>query len=309
MIGKIQRIPLREVWKHEAYDLTTWLEDNFEILNEIADLSLTSVEREKSAGKFSVDLVGEDESNNLVIIENQLEKSNHDHLGKLITYLTVLDAKSAIWIVSDPRPEHIQAISWLNESSSASFYLFKLEAIKIGESDPAPLLTLIVGPSEESRKTGETKKDLENRHISRTKFWAELLNYSKENLKLFSNISPGTGNWIATTSGRSGLQFVFRIYKDHGSVELYIDRGKEKGEENKQIFDFLAQHSNEINQGFGEPLDWDRSDGRRAFIIRKRLDIGGRDNVDKWPEICKSMVNAMSRLEKVLKPHIKNLPI
>ena len=92
MVGKIQRVPLRKVWKHEAYDFTRWLEENFDLLNEITELNLISVEREKSAGKFSVDLVGEDSENNLVIIENQLEKSNHDHLGKLITYLTVLDA-------------------------------------------------------------------------------------------------------------------------------------------------------------------------------------------------------------------------
>ena len=126
MIGKIKRVGLREVWKHEALDFTTWLEENIDVVSDIIDIELSNAEREASAGKFSVDLVAEDSSGNLVIIENQLEKSNHDHLGKVITYLTVLEAKIAIWIVSDPRPEHIRAISWLNESSSASFYLLKI---------------------------------------------------------------------------------------------------------------------------------------------------------------------------------------
>ena len=120
MIGKLQRVPLREVWPHEALDFTKWLENNIDVLNDAIDRSLSSPESEQSAGDFSVDLVAKDESGNLVIIENQLEKSDHDHLGKLITYLTAIGAKTAIWIVADPRPEHVGAISWLNESSAAS---------------------------------------------------------------------------------------------------------------------------------------------------------------------------------------------
>src|ERR1017187_8424057 len=146
MIGKIQRVPLREVWKHEALDLTKWLQDNIEVLNEPLDLSLSNAEREQSAGDFNVDLVAEEEGGGLVVIENQLEKSDHAHLGKLITYLTAIGAKKAVWIVAEPRPEHVAAITWLNEGSAAAFYLLKIEGIRIGDSDPAPLLTLIVGP-------------------------------------------------------------------------------------------------------------------------------------------------------------------
>ena len=113
-IEKLQRVPLREVWKHEAYDFTQWLQENLDILNDTLDLELTSAEREQAAGSFSIDLVAENNDGQTVIIENQLEKSNHDHLGKLITYLTAREASGAIWIVSEPRQEHINAISWLN---------------------------------------------------------------------------------------------------------------------------------------------------------------------------------------------------
>ena len=132
-----KRIKLRDVWKHEALNFTRWLEENVDVLNDALDLNLVSLEREQSAGefsKFSVDLVGEDTSGRLVVIENQLEKSDHDHLGKLITYLTSLEAHRAVSIVGDPRPEHVKAISWLNESNSADFYLVKVEAICIGDS-------------------------------------------------------------------------------------------------------------------------------------------------------------------------------
>ena len=146
------------MWKHEAHDFTTWLQDNIDILNDVIDINLVSAEREQSAGTFSIDLVAEDDSGSLIVVENQLEKTNHDHLGKIITYLTSISASTAIWIVSDARPEHINAINWLNESSSADFYLIKLEAIKIENSPAAALFTLIVGPSIEAKQVGATKK-------------------------------------------------------------------------------------------------------------------------------------------------------
>jgi len=149
-IGKLTRVPLREVWKHEAHDFTQWMEENIDVLNSVLDFDLVNVDREQAAGSFSVDLVAEDENGGTIIIENQLEKSNHDHLGKLITYLTAMSARAAIWIVSEPRPEHVAAVAWLNDSSSAAFYLIKVEAIRIGESPAAPLLTVIVGPSDDA---------------------------------------------------------------------------------------------------------------------------------------------------------------
>ena len=104
MIGRIQRVGLRDVWRHEALDFTKWLEENVDVLNEATDLQLSGVEREQAVGAFSVDLIAEDEDGRPVVIENQLEKSNHDHLGKLLTYLVGIEARKAIWIVADPSP-------------------------------------------------------------------------------------------------------------------------------------------------------------------------------------------------------------
>ena len=116
--------------KHEALDFTTWLQENLDVLNDTVDVSVSTARGEQTAGDFSVDLVAEDVAGDLVVIENQLERSDHDHLGKLLTYLVAIGAKKGIWIVADPRPEHVRTISWLNESSSASFYLLKVEAIR-----------------------------------------------------------------------------------------------------------------------------------------------------------------------------------
>ena len=308
MIEKLQRINLREVWKHEAHDFTQWLEQNIDVLNDVIDLDLSNAEREKAAGTFSVDLVAEDDMGNTVVIENQLEKSNHDHLGKVITYLTAIGAKVAIWIVADPRPEHVGAISWLNESSSASFYLLKVEAIKIGESAPAPLLTLIVGPSEEGREVGKTKKELAERHVLRQRFWKGLLDRAKPKTKLHAGISPSQYNWIGTGAGRSGLGYNYALTQHASTVELYIDRGKDCKEENEAIFNSLVKHQEEIEQAFGEPLEWERLETKRACRIVKRFSLGGyRDQDDKWPEIQEQMIDAMVRLEKALGPRIARL--
>jgi len=309
-IGKIKRIPLREVWPHEAQDFTHWLHDNIEILNEIIEIDLNSVGKEQSAGDFQVDILAEDESGDPVVIENQLEKSDHDHLGKLITYFTALDAKAAIWIVSEPRPEHINAINWLNESPSASFYLIQVEAVKIADSPPAPLLTLIVGPSEEGREIGQKKKEWVERERLRYRFWSQLLDRAREKTSLHANISPQRHNWIGTGAGKAGLGLNYAIRQNDSDVELYIDRGKGKREENLRIFNTLKQSQDEIEHEFGEPLEWEALEGRRACRIAKYIDRGGyRSPEEEWPGIHDVMTNSMIRLESALRKHIDRLNI
>ena len=310
MVGKITRVPLRDVWKHEALDFTKWLEDNIDILNEIVNINLSNVEREKGAGDFIVDLVAEDENGEPVIIENQLERSNHEHLGKIISYLSSLGAKIAIWIVSDARPEHITAISWLNESTAASFYLIKVEAIKIDNSSPAPLLTLIVGPSEEGRAIGVKKKDIAERFEIRYHFWSQLLEYLKTKTKLHSNLSPVQHSYISTGAGISGLSYNYAITQHEAYVEFYIDKGKDSDEENLSIFKQLYANKEELEKIFGGPLDWQELKDRRACRIRTTITIGGyRDDEKKWHEIHEAMVEAMIRLERALSPNIKKLKV
>lgn len=309
MIGKLTRIPLRDVWKHEALDFTTWMLENIEVVGDIINLNLSNAEREKSAGSFNVDLVAEVDMGGLAIIENQLDKSNHDHLGKLITYLTSLEAKTAIWIVADPRPEHVRAISWLNESSSASFYLLKVEAIRIGDSPPAPLLTLIVGPSEEARELGDKKKRMAERYTIRKNFWTQLLEQAKDKTNLHSNITPGEQNWIGTSAGKRGLTLNYSVIQTQSSVEVYIDRGRESEEENKTIFKELFKEKENIEKVYGKALDWQSLEGKRACRIKDVVEGGYRDAEEKWPDIHKNMIEKMIQLNKALKPYIQKLRI
>ena len=305
-IAKINRIKLREVWNHEALDLTTWMEANIDVISEAIDLDLTNVQREKPAGDFNVDLTAEDKDGNLVIIENQLEKSDHEHLGKLLTYLSSLNAKTAIWIVAKPRTEHVNAVSWLNESGLANFYLLKIEAIKIENSPPAPLLTLITGPSEESQKVGEVKKDFSERQNLRMEWWTQLLGKAKTKTKLHANISPRKDNWLGTSAGISGLNYNYFILQHSTGIELYIDRGSGSKEENERIFDSLHQHREEIEKVFGSNPDWVKLETKRACRISQWYQNGGyRDNESRWTSLQDEMINGMILFHKAISPFIK----
>jgi hypothetical protein len=309
-IGKLERVPLRQVWEHEAHDFTQWLQENIDVLNTALELNLVNVDREQAAGSFSIDLVAEDEGGGTIIIENQLEKSNHDHLGKLITYLTGMGAKAAIWIVSDPRPEHVAAVAWLNESSSAAFYMVKVEAVRIGESPAAPLFTLIVGPSEETKDVGQTKKEIAERYGIRKRWWTTLIERSALVNKLHAHITAGEYSWIGASSGIRGLGLNYVVTQDECAAELYIDRGKDAEEENKAIFDQLFAHKAEIDAAFGESLSWERLEGKRACRIRHTQTGGGyRSPEDKWPAIQDAIIKDMDRLEKALRPHLKQLKL
>jgi hypothetical protein len=157
MVGKISRVPLRDVWPHEASDFTPWLLENLDFLNDVLPFVLLEAEREQAAGTSYVDLVAKDSDGETVVIENQLETSDHEHLGKLLTYLAVHVAKRAVWIVRDAKPEHIDAINWLNKMGPVEFFLLRAEVVKVGEETGAKF-ELITGPSDTFKAAGDTKR-------------------------------------------------------------------------------------------------------------------------------------------------------
>ncbi len=309
MIGKLKKVPLREIWKNEAKDFTTWLSENIDSLNEALEISLSVVERGKRVGEFYLDIVAEDTDGKQVIIENQLEKTDHNHLGQVITYLSNLGAKTGIWITSHPRDEHIKAMNWLNESTpdDVLFYLVKIEAVRIGDSAPAPLFSVVAEPTEIAKEIGKEKKEYAERHYLRKEFWTQLLDRAKTKTTLHSNITPPIYHWIGTGAGKSGVGYNYAITNEYGSVEIYLDRGKDYPDLNKQRFDELNKHKEKIEKVFGKRLSWERLDKRRASRIAFRISGIGLKDKDRWPELQDKMVNAMIRLEKATKPFVRNL--
>jgi len=310
-VARLTKVPLREVWHHEAHDFTQWLAENLDYLEEVTGLSLSFLEREAATGDFAVDILAEDGNGNLVVIENQLERTDHDHLGKLLTYMSNHEAKTAIWITSYARPEHEKAVQWLNETLPAdtAFYLIQVDAVRIDDSPPAPLFTVVAGPSPESRQIGAQRKELAERHLLYLEFWEQLLKKAADKVPHHphARISASKSHWISASAGRSGLTWAYVILKDHARVELYIDTHDAK--RNKTLFDALARDKVTIEQTFGAALDWQRLDEKRASRICYYIrDYGGLRDREHWDELQDNMVDAMFRLEKALKPYIKKLP-
>lgn len=304
-IGKIEHLPLRDVWEHEARDFSTWLAENIDVVNNATGLALTSVEREQPAGSFNVDLIAEQSTGGTVVIENQLERSDHDHLGKVITYLTAYDATAAVWIVSEARPEHTAAINWLNNCSEVDFYLLQANAIRIGESLPALLLTRIVGPSAEIEAIRKDKQDISDRELLRREFWSGLLESAATRTPLHSSVGAGKAPWLSASSGHRGISFVYGAKQHSCSVFLYIDRGQGKDTENEAIYDYFYKRKPDIESAIGSKLVWSPLEEKRACTISTQdLDIGYRSSPEEWPKAYKQMIDFMIQFETTYKPMI-----
>lgn len=179
---RVERVDLRSVWPREQQDFSRWLVENIDFLNDQLPFEVDpeSLRPEQAAGEFSADVVGDaidpDSAEPIkVVIENQLGRTDHDHLGKVLTYVAAFDAKAAIWIAARARPEHAKAVQWLNDESSIDAWLFGVEVIRIAGSRKAPLLTQIVGPSDLSRKAKVEKRASQADRGEKEAFWTVVL--------------------------------------------------------------------------------------------------------------------------------------
>ena len=268
-IGKLEEVDIRELWKHEQYDFSEWLskKENIENLNEILGLTLVDISKETYVGSYRCDLFAKDETTGIkVIIENQLEMSNHDHLGKIITYASGLDAKVVVWIVKEAREEHRSAIEWLNNNtnSNINFFLIEIHAYKIGNSDNAPMFQVIEQPNDfiKNNKSINSNDTMNKSQSQRLEFWNQFNNVLIEKGKPFNVRKATTDHWYNVAIGTSDAHIdITLVNKDSViGVELYIT-------DNKELFDKLYQRKDEIEKDLGFKLDWRRLNNSKASRI------------------------------------------
>ena len=272
-LGVIERVDLREVWNSEATDFTPWLADQIAELGESLGMDLEVENQEAAVGSFSLDLLARDVgSNRPVIIENQLELTNHDHLGKLLTYAAGYDAGVIVWIAKEFREEHRQAMDWLNQHSddNTEFFGVQIEAWKIDNSRVAPHFSLIVTPNEWQR---ETKRKVSGRELSeRAKQYQVFFGTLFDALRKtgFTNAKRAQPRPFYSFSSGHGTEFKYvASFASGGSVrvEFYIDAGPGKKEWNKNKFNEIYQRKNAIEAEIGEQLNWERLENRQASRI------------------------------------------
>lgn len=309
-ISKIQYVPIKNVWPKEEGDFTPWLQDNIEEISKIIGINIVNPEIEHHLNElngFRADIRAELETGEAIIIENQYGQSNHDHLGKVLTYRTSFDAKIAIWVVEKARQEHIEVINWLNENDNGcAFFLLRIQAIKIGDSPIAPMFSIIAGPSEDIKNIGQIKKEDQKRHIERRKFWGLLLDIAKgKNISLLSKISPTKDSWISAGAGKSGLGYHLWLNKNSMRIELRID--STDPDANSKIFNKLKQHQSNINSNCGDNLDWVEEEGVRRRAIQTTIPGGWADDPSTWNTTIENALVALVNMEKAIKPYLKNL--
>jgi len=270
VLGKLARVDPRIVWEHEARDFTPWLADHIDALGEALGLELEVVEREGCVGEFNADIVAKElGSNRLVVIENQLEATDHTHLGQLVTYAAGREAGVVIWIAREFRDEHRQALDWMNRGAAndTEYFGVVVELLQVDESKPAVNFKPVATPNEwvrESRSTAAespTEKGSEYR-----RFFQRLIDELREKHR-FTNARVGQAqNWYDFSSGVTGFKYC-SSFAANGRLraEVYIDM--KDADENERAFQWLKQRQLELEKAMGESLAWEDLPNKRACRV------------------------------------------
>ncbi len=268
-LSKLTPVDVRKVWAHEAHGFTPWLLANAEALGEALGIDLELTAAEHRVGDFSLDLLGTDGKGRTVIVENQLQKSDHDHLGKLLTYAGGTDPAVIVWIAPRFNEAHRAAIDWINERTDddTQFFAVEIAAVKIDDSLPAPLFNVVAKPNGWSKQAhAEKSAALSAKGAAYSAFWAEFFDRIHAKHPGWTNARGRTpDNWVTLPSGRSGHQLNCVFTQAGPRVEYYIDVGD--SEANLAEFAKLESRRDLLDAKFGAALAYDRLENRRACRI------------------------------------------
>lgn len=310
-LGKLERIPLRKAWAHEAGEFTPWLAqaDNLTLLAESLGLSeLELVGTEHPVGDFKVDILCTDDGGK-VIIENQLEKTNHTHLGQILTYAAGVGARKVIWLAEAFRTEHVAALEFLNQHTTdeLDFFAVEIELWRIGDSPMAPSFNVVVKPNDwaktgqQNAKAAATTTPTKQRQL---KFWTGWQAWLQAKGSTLRTQKPLPQHWTNIALGRSGIHLAATVNSRESRVgmEVYIDH-----ENSKSMFKQLQAHQVEIDAALGTQLEWMAlPDGHACRILQVRAE-SPLESEDQWPAYYAWLEQAALRMSEVFRPLVKEL--
>ena len=278
-LGKLEKIELREVWRHEALDFTRWLarKENIALLSKEIGIDIDVIETEMSVGRYNVDIYARDtESNKKIVIENQLENTNHDHLGKMLVYAAGLDADIAIWIVKDVNEEHRQAVEWLNDNSfeKINIFLVKVELWQIDNSPIAPKFQVICEPNNWAKVLKQqSKENVSDLELKQMEYWQGFVDYAKSKDKTYISQRPSIYNWYVIRIGSSDykIKLVHSVNSDMIRCQLEIF--------NDEIYKKLEQYRTEIDNKING-LEWEYLEDRK--VNRISCNNSSKDNASSY---------------------------
>ena len=305
-LGKLKEVDIRKLWNHEQYDFSEWLSkaESLEQLNEVLGLTLSEVEKEVYVGSYRCDLVGVDETTgDKVIIENQLETSNHDHLGKIITYASGLDAKVIVWIVKEAREEHRSAIEWLNNNTSdkLNFFLVEIHAYQIGDSLCAPKFEIVEKPNNfiKNAKTKSGAGEYNKSQGERLEFWTKFNEILIERGKPFNVRKATTDHWYDVAIGTSDAHVALTLVNKDNCVgiELCIPN-------NKDLYKNLYIQKDAIEEELGIKPDWLMLEEKKVSRILYRIPGLNFDDHSNYNQLMNEMIDKAVLFSKVFKKFV-----
>ena len=305
-LGKIKEVDIRSVWPHEQYDFSKWLaeEENIRTLGEEMNLSLTDVNTEQFVGSYRCDIICKDElTGKSVLIENQLEQTNHDHLGKIITYASGLDASVVVWIVAKARAEHASAIEWLNKHTDdeISFFLIEVHAYTIGDSAPAPMFKIVEQPNDFAKtvKAIAHKGELNETQTNRLQFWTQFNDVIEQRGKPFNKRKATSDHWYSVAIGSSQCHIsIDLVNKEHRiRVGVWVS-------DNKELYDCFYEHKDEIEDSAGCNFVWDRLDNKKAAIICTYIPGLNYNKQENYRELMNKIVDLVIVMRSAFTPFI-----
>lgn len=305
-LGELIIVKARDKWPNEARDFTPWLAKNIDELSKAIGLELEVENIEVAAGPYSADILAKDTgTGKYVVIENQLGKTDHDHLGKVITYAAVLDASTIIWIATEFTEQHKKAIDWLNDHTNdeIAIYGIQVELWKIDNSNPAVRLNSISKPNEAVRQATKTKnhEELNENRKTQLDFWLKFREMLAATKKVPSLHTPRPQYWYNVSLGKSNIHLSNTCSSDLSkiSIRVYI-----RNQIASSMLPFLLHHREEIEKEIGIPLTWNPNADNidKVILLSRSIDFTDTKNVDealKWMvEYTIKMRNVFSRIIK-----------
>lgn len=311
--GSLEPQDVRDYWAHEERDFTPWVADQLDSegsseLENAIGLDIELIEREKPVGKYNVDIFAKViDDGRKVVVENQLARSDHDHLGKSIAYAAGVDADIIVWIAPEFNDEHQDAIQWLNNNSRENIDLFaiRLEVWRIDDSPPAVRLNPIEEPSEWKEKAQRSKGELSDRETRREEFWTTFRDRITEEQTPLRARKPSSRHYYSNPIGTSGfhLSFLFDRKAGERGITLYI-------KDDEEAFWELIDDQNQIEEEIGQSLEWVEPKETRTGNMRSELRLrteGTLDDRENWEKHIEWFLEYGERFHEVFPHRLRNL--
>lgn len=314
-LGKLEKVDLREGWDSEAQDFTPWLarEENLEELGRAIGLELEVVAQEQNVGSYRADLVCKDAvTQGFVLIENQLEKTNHNHLGQILTYAAGLGAKTVVWVAERFTDDHRAALDWLNEITEEDygFFALEIELWRIGNSPPAPKFNVVSKPNDWRRAVVDTARatgDMPERKRLYLRYWTEFREFLLQHPGMpLRPQKPSSDHWTTYAIGRSGfwLSAVASIEKQRLGAEMFI---RPRDMDPKEVFRRLEKDKQAIETDAAFPLEWQELPDAKGSRIVSYLTGVQLDDQKDWPRQFEWLANRLEGLDRALRKRVRAL--